>query len=234
MVSYDLERLQREYADRARRLAGKDIYSYFYPANLFILQQRQRAILALLKQGGYRELDKMQILEIGCGQGGVLHEYLGYGAAPRRLHGCDLLPDRLQAAHQRLPHLALTCADGQNLPYPAQFFDLELQFTVFSSILDERIKANVASEMLRTIKPGGLILWYDFWLNPTNRQTRGIRPTEIKRLFPGCTYEFHKITLAPPLARRIVRLSWGLALFLESIKIFNSHYLAVIRPRPLR
>jgi hypothetical protein len=49
-----------------------------------------------------------------------------------------------------------------------------------------------------------MILRYDFRLNPTNPQTRGIRPKEIKRLFPGCAFEFHKITLAPPLARRII------------------------------
>jgi hypothetical protein len=90
----------------------------------------------------------------------------------------------------------------------------------------------------------------DFRLDPTNPQTRGIsyfstshfntsyfstsyfsiRPAEIKRLFPGCSFEFHKITLAPPLARRIVPLSWGLALFLEGLKIFNTHYLVAIRP----
>jgi len=84
--------------------------------------------------------------------------------------------------------------------------------------------------MLRVLKPNGIILWYDFWLNPTNPQTRGIRPKEIRELFPNCNFEFHKITLAPPIARRIVPLSWGLALFLEGLKIFNSHYLVVIRP----
>jgi hypothetical protein len=80
---------------------------------------------------------------------------------------------------------------------------------------------------------------YDFRLNPTNPQTRGIsyfsiRPAEIKRLFPNCHYEFHRITLAPPIARRVVPISWMLALFLESLKIFNSHYLAVIKMKDER
>ena len=75
-----------------------------------------------------------------------------------------------------------------------------------------------------------MILSYDFWLNPTNPQTRGIRPAEIKQLFPNCHYEFHRITLAPPLARRLAPVSWGLCLFLESLKIFNTHYLVAIRP----
>lgn len=81
----------------------------------------------------------------------------------------------------------------------------------------------------RLARPNALILWYDFWLNPTNQQTRGLRPAEIRQLFPNCAIQFHKITLAPPLARRVVPIYWGLAFFLESLGIFNTHYLAVIR-----
>ena len=36
----DLHRLRNEYEDRARRLAGSDIYSWFNPANLFIQRTR--------------------------------------------------------------------------------------------------------------------------------------------------------------------------------------------------
>ena len=110
--------------------------------------------------------------------------------------------------------------------------------TAISSILDPLIRRNICAELLRVLrspdpasgKPGGMILWYDFWLNPINPQTRGIRPAEIKRLFPNCLYEFHRITLAPPIARKLAPISWGLCLFLESLKIFNSHYLVAIRP----
>jgi len=226
----DIQRLRQEYADRERRLVDNDIYSPFNSANLFILQQRQRATLALLKQLGCERLPPQRILELGCGRGGVLLEYLGYGAAPGRLHGCDLLLDRVQSAHHLLPNLALACADGQNLPYPRGTFDIEMQYTAFSSILDDQVKANLARELLRTLRPGGLIVWYDFWLNPINPQTRGIRPQEVRRLFPGCRYTFRKITLAPPIARRVVKLSWSLALLLENLGIFNSHYLVAIRP----
>ena len=84
--------------------------------------------------------------------------------------------------------------------------------------------------MMRVVKAGGLILSYDFWLNPTNPQTRGIRPSEIRRLFPGCRFEFQRITLAPPIARRSVPISWLLSAFLEKLSLFNSHYLVAIQP----
>lgn len=227
----ELERIRKEYASRAQRLAGNDLYSLFNPAQLFTIQQRQRNLLKCLRRNGLYPLSGRHILEVGCGRGGVLFESLSFGAATTFLHGTDLLVDRLQFARQTIINLPLTNADGQNLPYAAHSFDMTMQFTVFSSILDEEVTANVARELLRVTRPDGMILWYDFWLNPTNPQTRGIRPVEIRHLFPDCNFEFHRITLAPPITRCIVPFSWGLALFLESLKIFNTHYLVAIRPR---
>ncbi len=226
----DLARLRAEYADRERRLIASNRYSLFNPAHLFITQQRQRLILRLLHAHGFESLEANRILEIGSGYGSVLFECLGCGALAHNLHGVDLLQDRLVSTHAHLPQLPLLCADGQYLPYRASTFDILLQFTVFSSVLDATIKANLAREMLRVLRPGGLILWYDFWLNPTNPQTRGIRPAEIRQLFPQCRFDFHRITLAPPLARAVVPVSWTLALLLEKLTLFNSHYLVAIRP----
>jgi hypothetical protein len=82
---------------------------------------------------------------------------------------------------------------------------------------------------MRLLHPDGLILWYDFWLNPRNPHTRGIRLPEIKRLFPGFAADSHRITLAPPLARRLVPISWMLCLGLEKLKIFNTHHLVALQ-----
>jgi len=225
----DLDRLRLEYADRSRRLAGRDLYSPFNPAALFALQQRQRQTLRLLRQIGLTDLQELKILEIGCGAGGVLVEYLYYGARPAHLHGLDLLPDRLQEARRRLPASPLICADGQRLPYPAASFDLALQYTAFSSLLDAALKQHIAQELLRVLRPGGWVVWYDFWLNPTNPQARGIRPREIRSLFPNCKVLLKKVTLAPPIARSATPISWILCLFLEKLGVFNTHYLAAIQ-----
>lgn len=226
----DRSRLRAEYADRARRLAGSDAYSAFNRANLFAIQTRQRAVVEALRQHGLSDLSRLRILEMGCGDGGVLVEYLGLGASPQNLYGIDLLPDRLGRARACLPACNFANADGARLPFAANSFDLVLQYTAISSILDPVLRHAVCADMLRVTSPGGLILSYDFWLNPTNRQTLGLRPAEIRQLFPDCAIHFHKITLAPPIARRIVPLSWGLAHLLESLTALNSHYLSAIRP----
>lgn len=226
----DLARLRAEYAERARQLDGTDRYSLFNPAQLFLVQQRQRAMLQCLRRNGFYPLKERRILEVGCGSGGVLLETLSFGAAPWNLYGAELLFERIRAARHTLSSLFLACADGQNLPYAARSFDLTMQFMVFSSILDDEVKRNLARELLRVTRPGGMILWYDFWLNPGNLQTRGIRPAEIRRLFPSCRFQFERLTLAPPLARRLAPVSWGLALCLEKLRILNTHYLVAIRP----
>lgn len=231
-MSDDIARLRTEYATRSLRFAKSDVYSWFSQANLFGIQQRQRATLKVLRSFGVTMLEGLSILEMGCGGGGVLTEYLGFGALPEKLYGIDLLFDRLIHAHHTLPASGIANADGSALPFPSHAFDLVLQSTAISSILDPQLRQRICADMLRVLKPGGLVLSYDFWLNPTNPQTRGVTPSEIKRLFPNCSYQFHRITLAPPIARRLVPISWGLSLFLESLKIFNTHYLAAIRPLP--
>jgi len=166
----DLDRLRREYDARQQRLANSNIYSVFNPSYLFALQQRQRDTLKLLHQAGWSDFGAKRILEVGCGRGGVLIEYLSYGATS--LSGIDILEDRVVEAKTRLPRAVLSCADGQHLPFASASFDLVMQYTAFSSVLDNTVKANMAREMLRVVRPNGLILWYDFWFNPTNPHPR--------------------------------------------------------------
>lgn len=229
-MTADLERLKAEYAAREQRLAGSRLYHVFNPSALFAVQERQRASVGLLTEAGIQGLQDLRILEVGCGSGGVLAEHLMLGATATRAHGIDLLRSRLDLAHHALAGVPLVQADGQHIPFASNSFDLVLQYTAFSSILDLEVRRNVANEMLRVLnKPSGLIIWYDFWWNPKNRQTRGLRPAEVLSLFPGCAARFLRITLAPPLARRLAPISWSLAHLLERLRIFNTHYLAAIR-----
>jgi len=226
--SSDLERLQSEYSRRDQDHSSRVKYSPFDPAHLFNLQSRQRNILSLLRKTGVTSLHGLNILDLGCGYGDTILTFLNSGASPESLYGCDLIYYRLANSMIKSLKFPLTNADGQNLPFLDGSFDLVFQGTVFSSILDPEIKSGIANEMLRVRKKEGHIVWYDFWLNPTNKQTRGIRPGEIKQLFPGCRFSFRRITLAPSITRRLVKISWSACTILESLKIFNSHYLGVI------
>lgn len=222
----DLKRLYHEYIKRDNQ--NNDLYSITSLGYLYTQQQRMRATIQLFKQKKMNNFFSKKVLEIGCGTGGILLEYMSYGCNPSKLYGIDLLYSRLKKARFRLNSSTLVNADAQNLPYPSGTFDIVLQYTAFSSVLDQNVKKNMAREIVRVLNDQGVIIWYDFWINPTNKQTRGIRPREIRQLFYDCNCEFRKITLAPPITRRIVKISWCLTLIFESLNIFNSHYLVFI------
>ncbi|MDH5507684.1 MAG: class I SAM-dependent methyltransferase [Anaerolineae bacterium] len=228
---FDVIRLREEYARRKEQLAGNDKYSPFNRVALFLQQQREREVLRAIGRLGVQSNQNPKVVDVGCGHGGVLLDFLSYGIRPKLLYGNDLLFDRVNQTHNMLPHLPVICADGQHLPYPDHYFDLTLINVVASSILDDTVKYRLAQELIRiTRKSGGAILWYDFIFNPVNHQTKGIGAKELRRLFPQCKLEFRRITLAPPLARILLPLSWTLAAILEKTRIFNSHYLVVIKP----
>lgn len=225
----DLQRLQQEYSRRKERSVANNLYSSENLAYGWMIADRQKNILKFLKRFSRAEICELQIMELGCGSGGVIKEFTRFGATPTHLSGVDLLIDRLTQASEELADCSWINANGQYLPFQAEFFDLLLQFTAFSSILDPVIKSDMAAEMLRVLKPGGGILWYDFIWNPTNSQTRGIGLKEIKSLFQGCEFSYMRITLAPPIARLLLPRSRGLADWLSSLKWLNSHLLVWIQ-----
>jgi len=228
----ELERIRQEYARRTTDARYREWYSSYNKAHLFTIQVRERAVLSILQRHGFVPLRDRLILEVGCGQGDELRRLIFYDASPRNLFGLDITVDRIHRGRHRAPNLHFVGGNGACLPFSDATFDLCIQFTLFSSVLDVSVKQQIAGEMLRVLKPQGGILWYDYWLNPTNPQTQGVRPKEIRQLFPGCTYEFRKITLAPPLARWLARYSWLACELLECIPWLRTHYLAMIRKAP--
>ena len=94
------------------------------------------------------------------------------------------------------------------------------------------MKSRVAGEMLRVLSPGGMIVWYDYFVSkPTNADVKAIGREEITRLFPDCTFDFRKVTLAPPIARAIAPHSFLLCYLLEKIPLLRTHYLVAIKKR---
>lgn len=214
----------------AKRCSGFH-YSWFHPGHLFLLQGLERRVLALLHAQGWRSLTDKQILEIGCGEGYWLRECIKWGADPENITGIDLLPDRIAKAKKLCPQgVTIRCDNAAKLALDSASFDLVFQFTVFTSIFDFTMKKRIAQEMLRVSRKDGLIIWYDFYMNnPRNPDVRGIRKHEITQLFPNCRIELHRVTLAPPVTRFLAPFSWAACYALEGSRLFNTHYLGVIR-----
>ena len=81
-----------------------------------------------------------------------------------------------------------------------------LAFTLFSSLLDARFRTALAQQMWQWVAPGGGVLVYDFVVNnPRNSDVQGMPLAEVRRLFPQARLHSRRITLAPPVARRLPR-----------------------------
>jgi hypothetical protein len=120
--------------------------------------------------------------------------------------------------------------NAASLQFPDEMFDLVLQSTVFTSVLDHRMKTQMAAEMCRVLRPNGLILWYDYHMNnPRNPDVKGVKLQEIKSLFPNCEIRMKRITLAPPITRAIAPYSWLLCYVLNKVPWLCSHYIGAIR-----
>ncbi len=231
-MTHETDRVLREYAVRDGDRQLLERYRFTNPSHLFLMQQRERQVLALLARRGFaHSLGGARILDVGCGTGGFLLDLLRYGARADYLAGIDLVPERIALARARLSQADLRCASAEALPYADGTFNLVCQTGVLTTVLDPMVRQSIAAEMVRVTQPDGLILWYDLRRNsPGNHGVRAIGRAELGTLFPGCTIEARSIILAAPLARLIVPRSWLLAELLERLPPLRTHLLAAMRP----
>jgi len=229
----ELDRLREAYDRRQadRRIRNRDDAGD--PAHRFLLETRERDVLALLEQAGLVPAG-LEVLDVGCGSGGWLAWLRERGGRPDALHGVEVLSARAEAARERNPGVDIRQGSAEALPFSDASMDLVSQFTVFSSILDQSVRRRVAAEMWRVVRPGGSVLWYDFLFNPMNRDTRGVSRAELRALFPAARAVIHRVTLAPPLARLLVPRWPAAARGLETLPFCRTHLLGLIGKEPSR
>ncbi len=213
----------------ARRGAADPRYSMLNPDVWMTLQERQRVVLRRFATQGL-DLPGVCLLEVGCGEGGNLLELIRMGLAPERLTGIELIEQRFNVARQRLPQaLQLHWGDALAAELPVDSQDIVFVSTVFSSILDLATQRSLAAAMWRWLRPGGAVLWYDLAVdNPRNRDVRGVPRARLRELFPQGRVEAQRITLAPPIARRVCRLHPSLYTVFNTIPLLRTHLLAWI------
>jgi ubiquinone/menaquinone biosynthesis C-methylase UbiE len=224
----ETERIAKAYRELEATAGSR--YDRRNRGNQEMLQERRRLTRRLLERAGWLPLAEQRILEVGSGTGAELAWMLQLGATPGHLVGVDLLPDRVTASRYAYPKIEFRQANAEHLDFPDASQDLVMAITVFSSILDASMAANVASEIHRVIRPGGGLLWYDFrYDSPANRNVRGVGRTRVRELFPQLEGKLHSLTVLPPLVRRLGPLAPVAYPVLAAVPPLRSHLLGLLR-----
>lgn len=228
-VSSSAEQIIEEYRRRDRELPA-DFYSLHHVPNLYMRVGQLRGLAWALKVSKLAPLADRKILEVGCGRGNWLAIYESFDAKRVNLAGIELHAGHAEETRQKFPTADIRAGDATRLPWNDGQFDIVFQSLMFTSILDDQMKQAIAREMVRVCKPGGAILWYDFNVNnPNNPHVRGVKRREIAALFPDCTIRLRRLTLAPPIVRRLAGVSWLGCELLEKLSLLNTHYFGVLR-----
>jgi ubiquinone/menaquinone biosynthesis C-methylase UbiE len=197
-VRTERERLEGVFA-RYRSSARKQrAWAADNPGNLAIRRELTDAVLDLAPDA---LAGPAPLLDVGCGTGWWLAELAGRGAEPTRLHGIELLEDRVHAAAARVPGAKVVLGDARKLPYADGEFGLVTLFLVLSSMEHEADVRVALQEARRVVARGGtLVVWEPRVPNPLNRATRVVRLKALRRAL-GRPSAVRSLTVAPVIAR---------------------------------
>lgn len=230
--------------DRARRMydayEAKGCYDTAWaPFDEVEAAYRSRQALAmatLMRKAGLRDLSGLRILDVGCGRGRQLRSFIDMGADASSLDGIDIHEPSISVARSLSPQLTFATFNGWEIPYPDKSFSLVTQHVVFSSIALVELRERLAAEMVRVLRPGGYVFWWD-----TLRLSRFAdgeqAPLDVGRLFSELPTEQLRIGQQPTLAEclRVPHTGRRLARFvLKRIRLFDyptTHLAALIGPK---
>lgn len=224
-MASEVQNVIDRYARRAARGDDLQAASLIPPHRLPAHQEKERAMIGILRRFGSERLGQLRALEVGCGFGHNLLRMLSWGFTPENLVGNELLAERCEIARHMLPStVTILEGDASELPLAPRSFDVVLASTVFTSILDDDFQRRLADRIWSLVAPGGGVLWYDFiYSNPRNPDVRGVSRARIRRLFPEAAIELRSVTLAPPIARRVARIHPALYAWFNLLPLLRSH-----------
>jgi ubiquinone/menaquinone biosynthesis C-methylase UbiE len=151
------------------------------------------------------------------------------GIAPPLFVGLDRAEERLRRARaEHTPGLFL-CGDATELPVHSGSVDAVLSFTVMSS-LPLAVRSLAAQEMVRVLRPRGIIVWYDYRHRRTGTADPpwGLTREDVQALFPRAHVDVRRAVAPVRVAEACLR-AWLSPRLVELVPFLTSHLSGVIR-----
>ena len=217
-----------------RRRSAAYVFPWLRAGYMMQFQEIERAVLREISRH-VCGLQGMNILDIGCGHGAWLREFIKWGADPKLMMGIDAIEERVAEARRLTPpEVRLVCGNAAGLEVPNESFDLVMLFECLCMMTDHATRRQMASEALRVLKPDGVILFYDFrYRRPGLGDVfRPLGMREIKELFPGCKLHIRSIHPFPPLSRKFAAVTPAAWHLLNLVPLLRTSYFGSIRKAP--
>jgi ubiquinone/menaquinone biosynthesis C-methylase UbiE len=207
------------------------VWAPFHELEAAYRSQQLLAFSGFMREAGIHTLAGRRILDVGCGQGRILRSFVDMGAEPGNLYGVDLSEQYLDNAHRLSPGARVTLTNGQHLDFGEATFDLVTQYVVFSSISLPGLRNAMAMEMLRVLKPGGYIFWWDLLRTVEEAGRQVLNP---ETLFSTLPFRCRQVAWLPRpvdcVAKR--RWKWTVGWFVNLFAARPTHLAALIGPKP--
>lgn len=201
----ETEEIKKRYDKRASKAVDSSTGDFYF--SWHALREREFHFTKILRKKFGSDWSQLKLMEIGAGGGDNLFFFIRHGFKPENIWANELLGERFKILKHRFPGIHCVPGDASLLD-KNNMFDVVLQSTVFTSILDDQFKGILARTLFNMVRPGGVVLWYDFiYNNPKNKDVKGIGKREVRALFPDASsIRFSRVTLAPPIGRKLHRM----------------------------
>lgn len=141
------------------------IYSPYHPIGKYLRKTLFKGLNCFLLKysNDNRVLNTKKLLDVGCGNGGMLDFFISKGFSAQNTVGIDLSQSRINKAKKQCDGVTFILADILTFNFTEHKFDLITAFDLFSHLNTKEQIIQGLSNIYDHLEDDGVFLWYDIY-----------------------------------------------------------------------